>query len=131
MLDLHSINGEEIKSWVDQLLELDDGCVSYCYAESAGIRFYVCMGWHKAFDERWDIAWKIGLQPVNAIMQSDFDVDFGVPKNNDSGEVDDTTELVQFRLTPRNKILPKGYQSWDALASHIRAEARRVYRLWK
>lgn len=135
-VDLHGVTGEAAEDWVHQLIKLNDGCVSCLYAESAGIRFFVCMGWRKDRDGDFKLAWKIGLQPSNYSMQSDFDVDFGVPKNHESGEVDDTTEQILLRSDGRvghcgRHSPPKGYRSWNAFASHIRAEARRIYRLWK
>jgi len=109
------------------------------------------MGWHdNGTDEngkqQWVVAWKIGRQTHNNIMQCDFDVDFEMPYVSEAeaavnpelcaGDVDDTLEVVSAKecktvYSKRVFSAPDGYRSWEALATHIRKTARRVWKDWK
>ena len=51
------------------------------------------MGWHDD-GEGWKIAWKIGIESFNNGMQTDLDIDFLMPWDNESGEVYDTLETI-------------------------------------
>ena len=94
----------------------------------------------------WRIYWKIGRQTHNNIMQCDLDIDFEVPYVTEKmakadpdlveGDCDDTSEEVvcRWKRLVRGKwewAAPEGYRSWNALAAHVRKQARRVYRDWK
>lgn len=109
------------------------GCGSIRFAFDSKYNYSVCIGWHDFGDgakennyRRWAVAWKIGRQTPDNAMQCDFDVDFEMPYNEESGDVDDTVEEIVV-----DGMKPVGYRSWNALASHIRKEARRVWRDWK
>lgn len=116
---LAEIDGNTLSGWRDWLAKEGDGC---CHKEFAagdgGLTAYsVCMGWTQAFaDEsgKWKIAWKIGCQAYNQIMQCDLDLDFEEPWDEETGDVDST-------LSPVSED-----EDWDALAGEIRAAAERV-----
>lgn len=119
------VTGAFARGWYEALTERPDegGCCHLEYASDDRYRYSVCMGWADAYDTpdgpRWAVAWKIGRQTHNNIMQCDIDVDFEMPYDEDTGEVDDTWRLVDQ------------YRSWAALAREMREEARRVFRTWK
>lgn len=166
--DLKKVTGKQLKSWYAGLMKDGDGCGSIWYGSTDKYRYCVCMGWHHYDDEPvldkdgkqvvygkwnipkyepvWKIAWKIGRQTYNNIMQCDLDVDFEMPYVTEKmaeddpelceGDVDDTLEVVECLKRPNRHgdfpySAPDGYRSWDALAAHIRKTARRVFRDWK
>jgi hypothetical protein len=164
--DLRKLTGKLIKWWYHWLHTEGDGCCSVCFDSTEKYNYVVCMGWHHYDDEMvldkngnpvrgengikyrpvWKIAWKIGRQTRNNIMQSDFDVDFEMPYVTEAvaeadpelceGDVDSTLEVVECAvLTNCRRGLPysapSGYPGWDALASHMRKQARRVFNSWK
>ena len=57
-------------------------------------------------------------------MQCDFDTDFEMPYDEETGDVDDTLRLVEFPETATMK-------EWNAIASEMRKTARRVWKDWK
>ena len=164
---LMNVTGKIVKEWYEWLQEAQDGCCSIWFDSTDKYRYVVCMGWHHYDDEPvldesgkhvrengfakfkpiWKVAWKIGRQTHNNIMQCDLDVDFEMPyvteemaKENKSmydGDVDDTLEVVECeKITPKSGrpcrwSVPLGYPSWNALAAHMRNTARRVFRDWK
>lgn len=154
--DLMKLTGRLVKEWYNWLRAEGDGCCSVCFDSTGKYDYAVCMGWHHYDDEPvvdekgnqvyeglvpkhravWKIAWKIGRQTRNNIMQCDFDVDFEMPYDNETGDVDDTLETVECAvLANRRRSLPysapRGYRSWDALAARMRGQARRVFKNWK
>jgi hypothetical protein len=154
--DLTKLTGKLVKEWYHWLYTDGDGCCSVCFDSTEKYNYVVCMGWHHYDDEMvldkngnpvqgeygikyrpvWKIAWKIGRQTRNNIMQGDFDVDFEMPFDDETGDVDDTLEVVECAvLTNCRRGLPysapSGYLGWDALASHMRKQARRVFKDWK
>jgi hypothetical protein len=154
--DLTKLTGKLVKEWYHWLSSEKDGCCSLCFDSTEKYNYVVCMGWHHYDDEMvldkngnpvqgehgikyrpvWKIAWKIGRQTRNNIMQCDFDVDFEMPYNDETGDVDDTLEVIECAvLTNCRRGLPysapSGYRGWDALASYMRRQARRVFRDWK
>ena len=153
--DLMKLTGRLVKKWYHWLYTGGDGCCSICFDSTGKYNYVVCMGWHHCDDEPvvdekgnqvyeglvpkyrtvWKIAWKIGRQTRNNIMQCDFDVDFEMPCD-ETGDVDDMLETVGCAvLANRRRSLPysapQGYRSWDALAAYMRRQARRVFKDWK
>lgn len=171
--NLMSLTGKVVKDWFTWLQKDQEGCCSIWFDSTGKYRYVVCMGWHHYDDEPvldesgnhvrengfakfkpvWKVAWKIGRQTHNNIMQCDFDLDFEMPyvtekmakesKSMYEGDVDDTVEVVECE-----KIIPKsfsgsrkeipvkwsapiGYRSWNDLAATMRKTARRVFRDWK
>lgn len=142
---LDKLTGKELKKWYKWLRVQDMGCCSIWFASTDKYRYCVCMGWHDygegpdkehGFTDGFKVAWKIGRQTHNNIMQCDLDVDFEMPCNSETGNVDDTLEEVECFTRPNRHgdfpySSPRGYRDWNALAAHIRKTARRVYRDWR
>ena len=164
--DLMRLTGRLVKEWYHWLRAEGDGCCSICFDSTGKYDYAVCMGWHHCDDDPvvdekgnqvyeglvpkyravWKVAWKIGRQTRNNIMQCDFDVDFEMPFVTEKmakadprlceGDVDDTLEVVECAvLANRHRSLPysapRGYPSWNALAARMRRQARRVFKDWK
>ena len=162
--DLMKLTGRLVKEWYNWLRAEGDGCCSICFDSTGKYDYVVCMGWHHCddgpvVDEKgnqvyeglvpkyravWKIAWKIGRQTRNSIMQCDFDVDFEMPYDNETGDVDDTLEVVKCEKIvhkpykrwgktwhPWRWSVPAGYRDWNALAARMRRQARRVFKDWK
>ena len=121
---LRDVTGKFIKESVEWLEKEQMGCCSVCFATDDTYNYAVCIGWHDSGDG-WVVAWKIGRQTTNNVMQCDLDVDFEMPYNPKTGDVDDTLETIEV-VDGR----PVGYRSWADLAAHMRKVARRVWREW-
>ena len=155
-LYLNDLTGKVVKEWYDYLRKVNMGCCSMPFAFTDKYRYCVCMGWHNYGDVKpWSdkdeygadgfrVAWKIGRQTRNNIMQCDLDVDFETPYAPDTGDVDDTLEEVECEKVVHKSYKrggktrrpwrwsdPAGYRDWDALAARMRKVARRVYRDWR
>lgn len=163
---LKNVTGRELKKWWKWLVREQAGCCSVHFASTGKYRYCVCMGWHHYDDEPvvnekgnqvyeglvpkykaiWKVAWKIGRQTLNNIMQCDLDVDFEMPFVTEAmakadpelcaGDVDDTLEVVECDQVRRGCFgyrlgSPKGYRDWNALAAYVRKTARRVFKDWK
>lgn len=122
---LKDVTGKFARSSVKWLHVRQMGCCSICFATDDRYNYSVCIGWHDG-GHGWEVAWKIGRQTTNNIMQCDFDVDFEMPYSDESGDVDDTLETIEVVGGK-----PVGYRSWAELASRMRDEARRVWHDWK
>ena len=122
---LKDVTGKFARSSVKWLHARQMGCCSIWFATDDRYNYSVCIGWHDG-GHGWEVAWKIGRQTTNNIMQCDFDVDFEMPYSDESGDVDDTLETIEVV-----KGKPVGYRSWAELASRMRDEARRVWHDWK
>ena len=124
MGSLKDVTGKFVKESVKWLKREQCGCCSICFATDDRYNYSVCIGWHDG-GHGWEVAWKIGRQTTNNIMQCDFDVDFEMPYSDESGDVDDTLETIEVV-----KGKPVGYRSWADIASRMRDEARRVWYDW-
>ena len=122
---LKDVTGKFARESVEWLREQASGCCSICFATDDRYNYAVCVGWHYT-GSNWVVAWKIGRQTTNNVMQSDFDIDFEMPYSDESGDVDDTLETIE--VFGGNPI---GYRSWAVLASRMRVEASRVWNDWK
>ena len=122
---LKDVTGKFARSSVKWLHARQMGCCSICFATDDRYNYSVCIGWHDG-GHGCEVAWKIGRQTTNNIMQCDFDVDFEMPYSSESGDVDDTLETIEVVGGK-----PVGYRSWAELASRMRDEARSVWHDWK
>ena len=120
--------GEWLKGCVDWLVKTKGGCCHLKFGTDAENDYCVCVGWHdytgdpKDGGSRYKIAWKIGRQSVRNVMQCDLDIDFEMPYDPETGDVDDTLHV----LDP----LPKAKRDWDRKATLARREALRIWREW-
>ena len=122
---LKDVTGKCARSSVEWLHARQMVCCSICFATDDRYNYAVCIGWHYTGSD-WVVAWKIGRQTTNNIMQSDLDIDFEMPYSAESGDVDDTLETIEVANGK-----PVGYRSWGDLASRMRVEASRVWNSWK
>ena len=166
--ELKQLTGKMVKEWHEWLRTNEEGCCTLWFASTDKYRYCVNMGWHyyddqPVLDENgnqvfggkynipqykpvYKIAWKIGRQTHNNVMQCDFDIDFEMPYVTDEmakadpelceGDVDDTVETVELRCSKHGQNgyrhgVPEGYRSWEALATQMRKTARRVFKDWK
>ena len=152
--ELKELTGKMVKGWYAWLRKQDMGCCSVWFGSTDKYRYCVCMGWHdygddpdeeRGFKDGFRVAWKIGRQTHNSIMQCDLDVDFEMPYVTEKmakadpklceGDVDDTLEEVECTKVVHPKSWrwsrPRHYRSWDALAAYMRKTARRVFKDWK
>lgn len=143
---LKRVTGKWLKDCYRWLVEQDCGCCHLVFGTTANHEVCVCVGWHDNGTDDGEVAWKIGWQTFNNVMQTDFDVDFDMPWNTKEycerrnaelkaqgllnkysrfaeGDVYDTLETIELK---DGKTTPKGYRDWNALASYVRKMARIV-----
>lgn len=121
---LDEITGDAVRKAHATLWAEGDGCWAVCFATDSKYNYAVCIGWHDTGDG-WMVAWKIGRQTTNNVMQCDFDVDFEMPYDPETGDVDDTLDVID----PENGGF--NAETWDSYAKRIREEASRVWERWK
>ena len=129
--ELKEATGEWVKSCYDWLQKEKQGCCSLWYESTEKWRYCVCIGWHQwgypVDKDGWHVAWKIGRQSHNNIMQCDFDVDFDMPwPCNQHGDVWDSLTEIQPAIGVSNFK-----KFWNEVATEIRKEARKVWRFFK
>lgn len=104
------------------LKDSQGGCCSFVFETNDRHRYCVCMGFHDTGDD-WQITWKIGRQTHNNVMQADLDIDFEMPYDEKTGDVDDTEQVIEFPETATMK-------EWNSIATEMRKTARRVWKDW-
>ena len=122
--------GAWLKGCVGWLVKTKGGCCHLKFDTDAENDYCVCVGWHDCGakgekgpdDDGYRVAWKIGRQSVRNVMQCDLDIDFEMPYNPETGDVDDTLHV----LDP----LPKTKRDWEREATLARKAARRIWREW-
>lgn len=111
------LTGDFVHDWYTTLSSGDKcGCCHLPFACDDKYKYSVCMGWTDYDKTKSIIAWKIGRQTHDNIMQCDLDIDFEMPYDAETGEVDDTWATVS------------GNENWEALAKEMRDTARRVWK---
>ena len=93
----------------------------------------IVLGWTDGFDENdidkdkyqsdtWRLAIKVGYQPVNSIMQCDYDVDFNQVYDKETGDVYDTEiclypdsdfEKVATDIVTEFNYVLSSWKSWE------------------
>lgn len=130
---LKKITGKDIKEAVDWLLKEKQGCVHQVLGRTdEGTELCLVIGWadigydleevkkNGYEDEGYYICSKIGYQHRNNGMQSDFEWDFPMPYNPETGDVWDTDTYVA-----------KGdEQSWQTDADMYNKEAEKIWATW-
>lgn len=112
------LTGDFVHGWYTTLSSDAEkcGCCHLPFACDDKYKYSVCMGWTDYDKNKSVIAWKIGRQTHNNIMQCNLDIDFEMPYNEETGEVDDTWATVSDN------------ENWEALAKEMRDTARRVWK---
>lgn len=130
---LTKITGKDFKEAVDWLLKYKQGCVHQVLGRTdEGTELCLVIGWadigydleevkkNGYEDEGHYICSKIGYQHRNNGMQSDFEWDFPMPYNPETGDVWDTDTYVA-----------KGdEQSWQTDADMYNKEAEKIWATW-
>jgi hypothetical protein len=91
--------------------------------DDKGNTWAIVLGWAPGFDEEpeddctdgtWRLCAKLAYQPNNSLMQCDYDIDWFMPYDEESGEVDDTEEDLYPNTNLENTIdwLLKCYESY-------------------
>ena len=84
------------------------GCWYWTLGNIGSYTFAVVMGWEPGYeddpddplcDENHHLAIKLACQPDNSAMQCDFDVDWEMPYDPETGDVDDTSTAVYISDT--------------------------------
>ena len=122
--------GEWLKGCVDWLVETKCGCCHLKFGTDAENDYCICVGWHDCGakgakgpdDDGYRVAWKIGRQSVRNAMQCDLDIDFEMPCDPKTGDVDDALRVLYH--------VPTTKRDWEQEATSARREARRIWREW-
>ena len=127
-MKIEQITAKDFKDAVDWLLKENQGCVHKVLATTdEGTKLCFVVGWSKAtdfggddakygyVDDGYYIAAKIGYQHRNNGMQSDFDWDFNMPYDTETGDVWDTSSYV-----PRDA-------DWEREAADYNKEAEKIW----
>ena len=92
-----------------------------------GKRWAIVLGWSDGFEENpkdnctdgtWRLCAKLAYQPVNSMLQCDYDIDWVMPYNSETGEVDDNEMSIYPRYNAEEIIdwLLKCYKTYDVAA---------------
>ena len=120
-MKLPKITGKFVKEDVEWLKANDSGCCRFHLIDTDNYRMHICIGWHDFGDgpkekdyHNWKIAWKIGMETFNNAMQTDLDIDFIMPYD-DEGNVYDTLSEIGEHTTMKE---------WNALAAEMNRTAK-------
>ena len=95
--------------------------------DSNGNQWAIVLGWQDGYEEdetddctdgTWRLCAKLAYQPVNSMMQCDYDIDWLMPYNEETGEVDDN-ELSIYPDSDASKIIDwllKCYETYEEVA---------------
>jgi len=129
------VTADELKKAADYLASTKEegGCYRWkVYANTEDNKdISIVLGWTDGFDKNdpdkdkyqddtWRLAVKVGYQPSNSIMQCDYDIDFYLPYNPDTGDVCDDCEYCIYETT-----------DFEALAKDINKNTSWVIKHWK
>lgn len=127
------VTADELKKAADYLASTKEqgGCYHWkiCANTDDNKDIYIVLGWtkfpdddckDKYYDDEFRLAVKVGYQPSNSIMQCDYDVDFNLPYNPNTGDVYDDCEYCIYETT-----------DFGALAKDINYMTRYVVEHWK
>ena len=114
---LSTVTEEWLRDSVQSLLDDNCTCCYVTFDKSANHRISVCVGWARYEENQWKVAWKIGWQKFDNIMQCDFDIDFEMPYSIDR-YLYNTEEIILTSYNEFNQV------DWNKLAIRIRETAR-------
>ena len=122
-MKLPKIDGKTVKGHVEWLKANDCGCCHFHLIDTDNYRMHICIGWHDLGDgpkeknyHNWKIAWKIGMETFNNGMQTDLDIDFIMPYDEETGEVFDTEMIIEDNITTMKE--------WNAIAAEMNRSAK-------
>lgn len=111
------VTGDELKKAADYLASTKERGSCYhwriCANTDDGKDIYIVLGWTqyeydsdntKYYDDGYNLAVKVAYQPSNSMMQSDYDVDFSLPCNLNTGEIDNDFEYLLTDTTDFNSV---------------------------
>lgn len=133
-MKLPKINGKTVKEQVEWLKKENCGCYHFHLTDTDNYSMHICIGWHDYGEghiemskdgshplqkwvpdpNSWRIAWKIGMETFNNAMQTDLDIDFIMPYD-DNGDVYDTLSEIGE---------PKTMKEWNAIAAEMNRAAK-------
>lgn len=127
------ITAEDLKKAADYLASTKEqgGCYHWKVCSQGEQNIAVVLGWtqfpdeddsnkDKYYDDGFRLAVKIGYQSSDSIMQCDYDVDFNLPYNPDTGDVCDDCEYCIYETT-----------DFKSLANDINHNIDWVIKHWK
>ena len=127
------VTGDQLKGAADHLASTKEqgGCYHWKVCSQGDQDIAVVLGWtkfpdeddsckDKYYDDDFRLAVKIGYQPSDSIMQCDYDVDFNLPYNPDTGDVCDDCEYCIYETT-----------DFKSLANDINNNIDWVIKHWK
>lgn len=127
------ITSDQLKNAADYLASTKEqgGCYHWKVCSQGDKDIAVVLGWtqfpdeaddckDKYYDDDFRLAVKVGYQPSNSMMQCDYDIDFNLPYNPDTGDVYDDCEYCIYETT-----------DFGALAKDINYMASYVIEHWK
>lgn len=146
MVTKYGIDSSKIEELAKQFKEAADnlaknaeegGCYRFCQYTIADDKIdknvYIVLGWTDGFDENdidkdkyqsdtWRLAVKVGYQPVNSMMQCDYDVDFNQVYDKETGDVYDT-EIALYENTDFEKVAKQIVADYNYVLSSWRSWA--------
>lgn len=97
---MQSYQRENLKALVNDALNSQDheGTWFFDLDKADGKRWAIAIAWMDWDNTNdWKLYAKVAYQPTNSIMQCDYDIDWIMPYNEETGEVDDTeTEITDI-----------------------------------
>lgn len=117
-----------IRKSVEWLMQEKCGCCNYhLLTDDNGRMWSIVIGWQDGYDPSdsnlysdgtWAICTKIAYQEPDNMMQTDFDIDFTMPYDEATGEVDDTCHCISRE------------ESFAELANYLDEEFDRITERW-
>ena len=106
-----------IKSFTNAVKEMTqhkEGCYHWWLGtDNNGNNWAIVLGWKDGYEEddsdelsdgTWHLAAKVAYQPHNSIMQCDYDVDWTMPYDKETGDVWDTDTTVYLHDNHKETI---------------------------
>ena len=127
------VTSDQLKNAADHLASTKErgGCYHWKVCSQGDKDISIVLGWtqfpdeddsckDKYYDDGFRLAVKVGYQPSNSMMQCDYDIDFNLPYNPDTGDVCDDCEYCIYETT-----------NFGALAKDINGNVNWVIKHWK
>ena len=135
-MKLPKIKGKDVRDAVAWLKKADCGCYHFHLTDTDNYRIHICIGWHDYGEghietskdgshplqkwvedpNTWRISWKIGMETFDNGMQTDLDIDFFMPCDDNDNVYDTLSEIGE----------PKTMKEWDAIAAEMNLSAKEV-----